>query len=80
MLKKENADYLGDQFDCCIFAREFKMKVVIYSVKTGQNLPTQLYHGTEFDQETGTRLYFSSSDGVHPDCVPSGPRVLQVIR
>ena len=80
MLKEENEDYLGDQFDCCIFARKFRMQVVIFSVQSGQNSTTQLYDGTEYNQETGTGLYFSSSDGVHPDRVPSGPEVLQVIR
>jgi hypothetical protein len=54
MLEPGNEDYMGDQFDCCLFAKTFRVRVVSYSLETDQSFTTQLYDGREYNATTGT--------------------------
>jgi hypothetical protein len=79
MLKDENAYYSGEFFDAAIFARVYQLKVVLYLAQTPGSYQTQLYDGSQFNQEKHVGLFFSAKKGLHPENVPVGPNVVQLV-
>jgi hypothetical protein len=73
----DNVDYQGDQFDAIIFAAAFKIRVVVFC--RTKSAFTMLMDGRTYNETTQTGLLFCSIPGIHPESVPSGPDVLQVV-
>ena len=79
MTKDENANNHGEIFDAAIFARVYRLKVVLYLAQNEESYQTQLYDCSQFNQDKNVGLVFSAKNGLHPENVPAGPNVLQLI-
>jgi hypothetical protein len=79
MMKDENANNFGESFDAAIFARVYRIKVVLYLAQNEESHQTQLYDCSQFNQDKNVGLVFSAKNGLHPETVPAGPNVLQLI-
>jgi hypothetical protein len=79
MMKDENANNLGEIFDAAIFARAYHLKVVLYLAQTEKSYQTQLYDCSQFNRDKNVGLVFSAKNGLHPENVPAGPNVVQLI-
>jgi hypothetical protein len=84
MRKADNSVYMGDQFDCLLLARMYGIKVVLFNCQTGSQAQTQLYDASiysnlDVNERRKSGIYFSASEGIHPDRVPAGPNVLQLV-
>jgi hypothetical protein len=74
MADEKNTECQGMLFDAAIFARLYKIRVVVYLAQTKGSYQTQLFDGREYDDKKNYGLFFRlQKEFIRKECLQDRP-------